>query len=291
MTLTREAKILALILLLIAIILNGSIYIVQQNEQALVLQFGKPVPPTKSEPGIYFKAPYFLQDVVKFDKRILEVNLEPKTLPDAHQKQVIIDAFVKYRIVDALKFYQTVQTYNGLSQKVDSILMASLKNTIGKISFQELLSEKRPQVMKNIKNSIGDKADEFGVEIVDLRIVRADLPPQNINSIFNRMIAEREKEAREYRARGEEESKNIMARAEKQRTILVAEAKKKSETVRGEGDAQAVKIYADAFGKDADFYNFYKSMQVYKEVINKDNTEFILSPDNDFFKYIKRPSE
>ena len=228
---------------------------------------------------------------MKFDKRILEVNLEPKTLPDVQQKQVIIDAFVKYKITDALKFYQTVQTYAGLAQKVDSILMASLKNTIGKISFQDLLSEKRSKVMKEIKSGIGDKADEFGVEIIDLRIVRADLPEQNINSIFNRMISEREKEAREYRAQGEEEAKNIMARAEKQQTILVAEAKKQAEISRGEGDAEAARIYAQAYNKDPEFYNFYKSMEVYKEVINKENTQFILSPNNDFLKYINKSGE
>ena len=274
------------LIILAAIVINGSVFIVQQNEQALVLQFGKPVGEIKSEPGLYFKMPYFIQEVLKYDKRILEVNLDPKTLPDVNQKQVSIDAFIKYKINDTLKFYQTVQTYTGLNQKVDSILMAGLKNTIGQISFQDLLSEKRTKVMHDIRTNIKDKADEFGVEVIDLRIVRADLPEQNTNSIFNRMIAEREKEAREFRARGEEKAKNITARAEKERTILVAEAKNEAERVRGEGDAKAVKIYADAYGKDVEFFNFYKSMQAYKEVIKQDNTSLILSPDSGFLKYL-----
>ena len=288
MQFTSDAKKILIILSILLFIINGSVYIVQQNEQALVLQFGKPVGNLKTEPGLHFKAPYFFQDVVKYDKRILEVNLDPKTLPDVNQKQVTIDAFVKYKITNGLKFYQTVQSYMGLDQKVDSILMAALKNTMGKISFQDLLSKKRSSVMKNIRKDIEEKADEFGVEILDLRIVRADLPEQNINSIFNRMIAEREKEAREYRARGEEESKNIMARAEKQKTILVAEAMKEAQTVRGQGDAEAAKIYADAYGKDVEFFNFYKSMQAYKDVINKDNTSFVISPSNEFLKYLKK---
>lgn len=289
MEFTKNAKILLASLIILAIIINGSVFIVKQNEQALVLQFGKPVGDVVSEPGLYFKMPYFIQEVIKYDKRILEVNLDPKTLPDVNQKQVNIDAFVKYKIDNALKFYQTVQTYRGLDQKVDSILMAGLKNIIGQISFQDLLSEKRSVVMRNIQENIKDKADEFGVDVIDLRIVRADLPEQNANSIFNRMIAEREKEAREYRARGEEKAKNIMARAEKERTILLAEAKKEAETTRGEGDAKAVKIYANAYGKDVEFFNFYKSMQAYKKVVRQDNTSMILSPDSEFLKYIKKP--
>jgi membrane protease subunit HflC len=284
--LSKEAKLIAIAVAVFLIILNGSIYIVEQQDQAIVLQFGEPVS-VKNEPGLYFKLPYFLQDVIKYDKRILDVNLQPKTLPDVNQKQVIIDAFVKYRIIDPLKFYKTLRNYSGLSREVDSILMASLKNTVGNIPFQDLLSDKRSQIMAKIRNNVTDKADEFGVEIVDLRIVRADLPEENINSIFNRMIAEREKEAREFRAQGEEEAKKITSRADKQRTILIAEARKKSEIIRGEGDGEASKIFANSFGKDADFFAFYRSMQAYRESIKKTDTTMILSPDSEFLKYIE----
>ncbi len=287
MKLNNQAKILAAVLLLMGFILNGSVFVVEQHEQAILLQFGKPVGEIKKSPGLYFKLPYFLQDVVKYDKRILEVNLAPKTLPDVNQKQVSIDAFVKYKIIDPLKFYQSVQTYVGLDQKVDSIMMASLKNTVGKIEFQQLLSEKRKEVMGEIRRNIFDKADEFGVEIIDLRIMRADLPEENLNSIFKRMIAEREKEAKEFRAQGEEESKIIMSKAEKERTIILAEAKRKSEILRGEGDGEASKIFAESYGRDADFFSFYRTMQAYRESIKNKDTSMVLSPDSEFLQYFR----
>lgn len=287
MNFTPQAKILAVIIGFIAILAYGSVFVVQQYEQAIVLQFGKPIGEIKKEPGLYFKMPYFLQDIVKYDSRILEVNLAPKTLPDVNQKQVSIDAFVKYRITDPLKFYQSVQTYAGLDQKVDSIMMASLKNTVGRIEFQELLSEKRKEVMGKIRSNIFDKADEFGVEIVDLRIMRADLPQENLNSIFKRMIAEREKEAKEFRARGEEEANVIRSKAEKERTIVLADAGKQSDILKGEGEAEATKIFAESFGKDADFFTFYRTMQAYRKSIKKNDTSMVLSPDSDFLQYFR----
>jgi membrane protease subunit HflC len=285
---TKNAKLFTIIVGLLAFLGYGSFFIVEQKEQAIVLQFGEFVPPVRSEPGLYFKLPYFLQDVIKYDKRILEVNLKPKTLPDVNQKQVIIDAFVKYKITDPVKFYRAVQNYPRLSREVDSILMASLKNTLGQIEFQELLSEKRQEVMQNIRGTVINKAEEFGVDIVDLRIRRADLPEANANSIFQRMIAEREKEAREFRSEGQEQSKIIMSKAEKERTIMLAEAKKKAEILRGEGDARATKIFADSYGKDINFFNFYKTMQAYKESLDKDNTSFVLSPDSDFMRFFEK---
>jgi len=284
---TKNARILVIILGFIAFIAYGSFYIVEQNQQAIVLQFGE-YKSTKEEPGLYVKAPYFFQDIIKYDKRILEVNLKPKTLPDVNQKQVIIDAFIKCRINDPLKFYRSVRSYNGLFREVDSILMASLKNTVGKIPFQDLLTEKRQSVMGNIQKTVIDKADDFGVKIVDLRIRRADLPEENTNSIFKRMIAEREKEAREFRAEGEEQSKIIMSKADKERTIMLAEAKKTSEILRGEGDGQATKIFADSYGKDVEFFNFYRTMEAYKSSMADKDTSFVLSPDSDFMKFFDK---
>ncbi len=287
MNLTKDAKYIALAALLIVFLLYGSVFVVEQQEQAIVMQFGEPIS-TKTEPGLYLKLPYFLQDVVKYDKRILDVNLQPKTLPDINQKQVIIDAFIKYRIVDPLKFYRSVGGYGGLARELDSILMGSLKNTIGNIQFQDLLSEKRPIIMDNIKTNVSNKATEFGVEIVDLRIVRSDLPEENVNSIFKRMIAEREKEAREYRAQGDEEAKKITSTAEKNRTILLSEARKQAEITRGEGDAEASRIFAQSFGKDADFFEFYRTMQAYRESIKSSDTMMVLSPNSEFLKYLSR---
>jgi modulator of FtsH protease HflC len=284
MKFTKEAKILATVLSAIVLLLIGSFYVVEQQEQALVLQFGEPVK-VRKEPGLYFKLPYFLQDVIKYDKRILDVNLAPKTIPDVNQKQVIIDAFVKYRIIDPLKFYRSVGGYTGLAREVDSILMASLKNAIGSIQFQNLLSNERTSIMGNIKKNVSGKASEFGVEIVDLRIVRADLPEENINSIFNRMIAEREKEAKEYRAEGEEQARKITSGADKDRTILLAEARSKSEILRGEGEGEASKIFAQSFGKDIDFFTFYRTMQAYRRSLKSSDTTMVLSPDSEFLKY------
>jgi membrane protease subunit HflC len=286
MKITKEAKILAIALSAIVLLLSGSIFVVQQQEQAIVLQFGQ-LKSTKTKPGLYFKLPYGLQTIVKYDKRILGIDFLPKTVPDINQKQIFIDAFIKYKITDPLKFYKTVRTYNSLSREVDSILMASLKNMVGNIEFQQLLSEKRTEIMTDIKNNVSAKANEFGVEIVDLRIVRADLPEENVNSIFKRMIAEREKEAKEYRAQGKEEAQKIISRADKTRTILLAESKKQSEIVRGQGDAEASAIFAKSFGQDIDFFNFYRTMQAYREAIKSSDTTIVLTPDSEFLKYLK----
>lgn len=283
---TRNSKIILGIILTSLFILSGSIFIVEQKDQAIVLQFGE-FKDAKTEPGLYFKLPFFMQEIITYDKRLLEINLEPKTLPDVNQKQIIIDAFVKYTISDPIKFYRTVKNYQGLYREVDSILKDSLTSTMGKIPFQDLLSNKRTEVMANIRNTVISKAEEFGVDIADLRIKRADLPTQNINSIFERMIAEREKEAKEFRAQGEEQSRIIKATAEKEKTIILAEANKRSEILRGEGDAEATRIFAESFGKDVDFFAFYRTMQAYKESIKSKDTSLILSPDMEFFKYIE----
>ncbi len=287
MKFTKDAKIFAGVITAIFFLLYGSFYVVEQQDQAIVLQFGQPKE-VKTQPGLYLKLPYFLQDVVKYDKRILDINLQPKTIPDINQKQVIIDAFIKYKIIDPLKFYKTVGGYAGLSREADSILMASLKNAIGSIPFQNLLSENRSQIMNEIKNNVSAKASEFGVQIVDLRIVRADLPEENINSIFNRMIAEREKEAKEFRAEGEEQASRITSGADKERTILIADARRQSEIIRGEGDGEASKIFAQSFGKDIDFFTFYRTMQAYRESLKASDTRMVLSPDSDFLRYLER---
>ena len=286
--LTKNAKIIASAILIVLLLAYGSFFIVEQKEQAIVLQFGEYVG-DKQEPGLYFKMPYFIQEVIKYDKRLLEVNLEPKTLPDVNQKQVIIDAFVKYKITDPVKFYRTVYNYSGLSREVDSILMASLKNTIGTIPFQDLLSGgKRSEIMGTIRDTIFAKANNFGVEIADLRIKRADLPEENTNSIFKRMIAEREKEAREFRSEGDEQAKIIRSKAEKERTILLADARKRADIIRGDGDAQATKIFADSYGKDIEFFDFYRTMEAYKSSLTSEDTSLILSPESEFLKFFKK---
>lgn len=284
-----QAKInlLILVAVAVAIVISGSVFVVNQNEQALLLQFGSPIG-VKDKPGLYFKKPFFLQDVMKFEKRVLDYNGEPKTIFDKDQKPVLIDAFAKYRINNALEFYKTVKNEQGINRILDSVVESRLRRILGGIPFSNLLSADRNNVMAELKANVEAQVKEFGIEVLDVRIMRADLPEKNANAVFERMISEREKEAREYRAQGAEEAKRITSRADRERTILLADARQKSEITRGEGDGTASKIFADSFGKDADFFEFYRTMQAYRESFKKDDTSMVLSPNSKFLKYFDK---
>lgn len=278
----------------------SSLYIVDQTEQALVLQFGEPVHVEK-EPGLNFKIP-FVQNVVIFDKRILELNAAPNevvivddevdaTTPairgdqGSDSKRIIVDAFVKYQITDPLKFYQTVRNEGTMIMRLNTHLDSSVREVLGGVSIAQLLTGKRSGVMNRIQQSVSEKSKNFGIRIVDVRIMRSDLPEKNSASVYKRMQARYEQVAKEYRARGAEEAQRIKSRAERDRTVLLADARKQAEITRGEGDATATKIFADAYSIDEDFFAFYRTMQAYKETLQKDDTTMILSPDNDFMKY------
>jgi membrane protease subunit HflC len=284
-----QTKINIFIIIAIASVLlaSGSIFIVTQTEQALILQFGNPID-VKQKPGLYFKKPFLLQDVMKFEKRVLDYNGEPKTIFDKDQKPVLIDAFAKYRINNALEFYKSVKNEQGINRILDSVVESRLRRILGSIPFSNLLSADRNKVMTELKTDVADQVRKFGIEVLDVRIMRADLPEKNANAVFERMIAEREKEAREYRAQGAEEAKRITSRADRERTILLAEAREKSEITRGQGDAEATKIFAQSFGKDADFFEFYRTMQAYKEALKKDDTSMVLSPNSKFLRYFDK---
>jgi membrane protease subunit HflC len=283
-----QAKINLMISAIIGLLIisTGSLFVVNQNEQALLLQFGNPVG-VKKEPGIYVKWPFMFESVLKFEKRILDYNGEPKSVFDKDQKPISIDSFAKYKIVDPLKFYQRVRNEQGINRILDSVVESRLREILGRIPFSNLLSADRNAVMGEIKTNVANSVKDFGVEIVDVRIMRADLPEKNANAVFERMIAEREKEAREYRAQGAEEAKRITSKADKERTILLAEAKKKAEITRGEGDAEATKTFAESYGKDISFFEFYRTMEAYKQSIKKDDTSMVLSPDSEFMKYFR----
>jgi membrane protease subunit HflC len=268
---------------LLMITISGAIFTLNQKEQALILQFGKPIRPIDT-PGIKFKMP-FIQNVVFFDKRIIDLNIPEQEVIASDQKRLIINAFAKYKITDPLKFYTTVGNSYGLSGKLSGILDSSLRQVIGEVNFNDLLTENRSNVMKKIKEIVSDSSEIFGIEIVDVRIMRADLPKENSDAIYARMQTEREKEAREIRAKGAEEAERIRAEADKQKTIIVAEAKKNSDLTKGNGEANASRIYANSFGKDPEFADFYRSMSAYKESFKNDNTKMIISPDGEFFKY------
>lgn len=280
----------------------NSAFIVKQTEQALVMQFGKFVREEKN-PGIYFKAP-FLQNVEYFDKRLLDFDATPNEVIAADQKRLIVDAFIRYKITNPLLFKQTVGNEMTMRSRLNSILESSLRQVLGSVPLSAVLSEKRAEIMSDIRNLVNLQAmgakvtgnsetanissGGFGIEVVDVRIKRADLPPANSEGIYKRMQTEREREAKEFRAKGSEDAQKISSQADKERTIILAEAKKKAEITRGEGDGAATKIFAESFGKDEEFFQFYRSMQAYKKTLDKKDTTIMMSPDNEFLKFMEK---
>lgn len=256
---------------------------VDQREQVLILQFGEPIR-VIDEPGINFKLP-FVQNALFFDKRILDLSITEQEVIASDQKRLIINAFTKYRITDPLKFYTTVRSIQGIAGKLSAVLDSSLRKIIGEVKLSELLTESRGIIMKDIRDVVGKETEIFGIEIVDVRIMRADLPKENSDAIFARMQSEREKEAREIRANGAEEADKIRAEADKRRTIIIANAKKESDLVRGTGEAYANKIYAKSFGLDPEFADFYRSMKAYEKSMLSENTKMVIAPKGEFFKY------
>ena len=279
-------------------ILTSSIFLVNQTQQALVLSFGKPVRVEK-DPGLKFKIP-FIQNVEFYDARLLDFDAESKEVIAADQKRLIVDAFVRYRITDPLRFKQTVGTEMVMRSRLNSILESSLRQVIGEVPLSAVISEKRTETMNQIKQLVNAQTRAakiegtdaiarggFGIEVVDVRIKRADLPPANSQGIYTRMQTEREREAKEFRAKGAEDAQKIKSQADKERTIILAEAKKQSEILRGEGDQSATKIFAQSFGQDAQFFKFYRSMQAYKKALSKDDTTLVISPGNEFLQYMQ----
>jgi len=280
---SKNIKRYLIILTVLAIILQGSLFTVDQRQQVLILQFGEPIRVINT-PGIKFKLP-FIQNNIFFEKRIIDLSLPEQEVIASDQKRLIINAYTKFQITDPLKFYTTVGSSFGLSNKLSGILDSSLRQVIGEVNLNELLTENRGDIMKKIKEAVGNSSKIFGINIIDVRIMRADLPKENSDAIYARMQTEREKEAREIRAKGAEEADKIRAEANKQRTIILAEAKKNADIVRGNGESQANKIYASSLGKDPEFADFYRSMSAYKVALGNNNTKMIISQDNNFFKY------
>lgn len=272
-----------IIAIIVAIIfLANMLFVVEQTEQAVIFQFGQPVKVVK-EPGLNVKMP-FIQNVLHFDSRLQEINTEDKEVIAYDQKRLIINAFVKYKIVDPVLYYTTVRDENGFNNKFSTILDSSLRQVIGEVPLNSLLSEKRSDVMEKIQDVVAEKAKDFGVEVIDVRITRSDLPEANSVAIYKRMQTDREREAKEIRAEGDETAQKIRANADKEKTFLIADAKKKAEAIMGEGEAEANKIYAKAYSKDPAFFEFYRTMNAYKKSLNNNNTKIILSPNNEFLK-------
>lgn len=261
-----------------------SVFTVFQTQQAIVLQFGNPVNIIR-DPGLHFKAPW--QNVLYLDNRILNLDVHPQEVIASDQKRLVVDAFARFRIIDPLLTYQRVRTEQGARQQLETVLGSNIRRTLGSETFVTLLSGERAALMLQIRDNVNEEAKNYGIEIIDVRIMRADLPEANSAAIYGRMRTEREREAREARAEGREQGVRIKAQAERERTVLLAEATRDSEILRGEGDGRAVKIFADAFGTDEEFFEFYRSMQAYQVALGNDDTTLVLSPKSEFFKFFE----
>lgn len=285
----RAALSTLLVLLAIAAIgVYSSLFIVGQAQQALVLDFGKPNRVIK-EPGLNWVIP-FVQSVAVFDKRNIELDTPPKEILLGDQKRIVVDTFARYRIIDPLLYYQAVRNEEGAKQRLNQSIEASMRRVLGESSLLDVVRTKRQALMDEIHSQMDREAKSFGVEIVDVRIKRADVPEQNRDAIYAAMRAAREKEAAQIIAKGTEQSTGIRATADRQVIGIKAKATEESEIKRGEADAERNRIYADVFGKDPDFFNFYRSMQAYEQSLKSGDTRMVLSPDSEFFRYFADPS-
>ncbi|MBQ2810665.1 MAG: protease modulator HflC [Alphaproteobacteria bacterium] len=266
----------------LVILLLSSVYIVNQTEQAIVLQFGEPVRVVK-DAGLKFKIP-FIQKVVIYDTRLLNLDPPAQEIVLNDKKRLDVDSFTRYRIVDPLKFYQTVRTETQARSKLEEIVNSSVRKVLGRITLQELLSQKRAEIMSDISNAVKIDAEQIGVNVAEVRIRRADLPLEVLQAINDRMKAERERDAKEFRAQGQQMAQQIRATADKESTIIVADAEKQAQIIRGQGDNEATMIWNKAASTDAEFYAFYRSLEAYRKSFKEKNS-FVLAPDSEFFKY------
>ena len=278
----------ALLGLVILIGAYGSLFTVYQTDQAIVVQFGEPVR-VVTEPGLHFKWP-LVQSVISIDKRILDLENSAQEVIAFDQKRLVVDAFARYRVSDPLRFYQTIGAIEGANARLSTLLNSALRRVLGEATSIDIVRDKRAQLMAAVRTQLQAEAQTFGITIVDTRIRRADLPEQNSQAVYRRMQTERQRQAAEFRAQGNQRSQEIKAKADRDVTVLVAEATSKGEQTRGDGDAERNRIYADAFGRDPDFFSFYRSMQAYEAGLRSNDTRMLLRPDSDFFRYFGDPS-
>lgn len=261
-------------------------FTVEQTEQAIILQFGEPIRKIE-QPGLYFKLPW--QSYISYDKRVVGFDLPPAGVNSADQKPMIVDAYARYRITDPLQFYKSVGTEQVARARLVPIMTNSVQNSINHVNLADVVSGQREQTMTQIRESVDAQAKSFGITITDVRLRRIDLPPANSNFIYARMKADREREAAQLRAEGDQQAQQITASADRQKIEILAEAKKESQILRGQGDADSIKIYADAFGQDKDFFAFYRSLEAYRNALVSQDTTFVLSPNDEFFRYLAGP--
>lgn len=282
MSSTARTGLIALVLVILVGVF-ASTFVVEQRQQALVLRFGA-VRAAIQDPGLYFKAP-LIDTVVTFDRRILDLDLPVQEVIASDQKRLVVDAYARYRILDPLRFFQAVSTIAGANTRLGSIVNSTVRSVLADATFTDVVRTQREALVKRISDEVNASAKGLGVEIIDVRLRRVDLPDQNSQAVFQRMQTERQREATDIRAQGTQISQGIRARADRDVTVIVAEANKRSEELRGQGDAERNRILAGAFGRDQDFFAFFRSMQAYEIAMKPGETRFILSPDSPFFRY------
>ncbi|EGJ48843.1 protease modulator HflC [Desulfocurvibacter africanus] len=275
----------AVIGFLALIALVQSMFMVDQTERAIVLELGKPVGDKPLEPGLHFKLP-FVQNVVFFDSRILNYDAEPAEILTRDKKNMVVDNYTKWRITDPLLFYRTVRSIPRAQARLDDIIYSEIRVALGNYTLIEIVSGKRGQITQEVTTKSNALVSEYGIEVMDVRIKRTDLPAENARAIFGRMRAERERQAKQYRSEGQEESSKITALADRERTILQADARRQASVLRGEGEAEAIRLWADALGRDPEFYAFQRSLEAYEKSL-KENSRLVLTPDSPFFKYLR----
>ena len=279
----RLLAIIGAVLVVGGILMMSSFFIVDQTEQALVLQLGE-VRRVVRQPGLWIKRP-FIENVVFYDNRVLDFEPPHEEVIVSDQKRLVADTYTRYRIVNPLLFYQTVGSEAGVRARLSALVTGSLRRVLGSVTLNDILSNKRAAIMAQIRDDVAEQAKPFGIEVVDVRLRRADLPEENSQAIYARMQSEREQQARQYRGEGAEAAQNVRANAERERTVILAEAQRDAQRVRGDGDAQSIKTYADAFGQDKEFFAFCRSLQAYRDALNGKDTSFVLTPEGNFFRF------
>ncbi len=288
MRLNLVGGILAAIVLVALIAGYSTLFTVYQTRQALVVRLGQPLR-VITAPGLHAKLP-FLDSVISIDNRILDLENPAQEVIASDQKRLVVDAFARYRIQDALKFYQTIGSVEGANSRLSTLLNSALRRVLGEATLTQVVRDQREQLMGRVREQLENEAQSFGIAVIDVRIRRADLPEQNSQAVYQRMQTERQREAAEFRAQGSQRSQEIRAKADRDVTVLVADATSMGEQTRGDGDAERNRIFAEAFGRDQDFFSFYRSMQAYEAGLRHNDTRMVLKPDSEFFRYFVDPS-
>jgi modulator of FtsH protease HflC len=273
--------------LLILILAYMSLFTVQQTEQTIVLRFGEPVD-VVTDPGLHFKAPW--NSVINIDKRILDLENPSQEVIASDQKRLVVDAFARYRIKNALRFYQSIGSIQAANIQLTTLLNAALRRVLGEVTFITVVRDEREPLMARIREQLDKEADGYGIQVVDVRIRRADLPEQNSQAVYQRMQTERQREAAEFRAQGGQKAQEIRSKADREATVIIAEANSTAEQTRGAGDAERNRLFAEAYGKDPDFFAFYRSMTAYENGLKSSDTRFLLRPDSEFFRFFANPA-